>query len=73
MLKVIQSEDQLTQSYIESSKIFMKDHPVSRFLNSVGLELVEHDHSLRVEYLPKCQSVRQLRSSLVAVYGMCSV
>ncbi|CAB3977504.1 Hypothetical predicted protein [Paramuricea clavata] len=70
--KVIQSTD-VNKNNIEFSEVFADDHPVARFLKSVGLNLVRSDSSVHVEYLPKCQSVLQLRSSLVAVHGMCAV
>ena len=69
---MIQSTD-VNKNNIEFSEVFANDHPVARFLKSVGLNLVRSDSSVRVEYLPKCQSVLQLRSSLVAVHGMCAV
>ena len=62
-----------TDANVEFSNVFADDHPVVRFLKSVGLKLERRNSSFHLEYLPKCQSVLQLRSSMVAVYGMCSV
>jgi hypothetical protein len=62
-----------TDANIEFSEVFADDHPVVRFLKSVGMHLVKSNTSFRVEYLPQCQSVLQVRSSMVAVYGMCSI
>ena len=62
-----------TDGSIEFSKVYDNDCPVMRFLKSLGLDLVRSDSSFCVEYLPRCQPVMQLRSSMVAVCGMCSV
>ena len=72
MRKAIESTD-ANKSSIEFSEVFPDDHPVLRFLKNVGLNLVRSDSSFHMEYLPKHQSVLQLRSSIVAVYGLCSV
>ncbi|XP_028402809.1 uncharacterized protein LOC114525619 [Dendronephthya gigantea] len=61
------------ENAIDFSDSFTEEHAVARFLRSLGLDLVRKDSSLHVEYLPKCQSAMQLRSSVVAVLGMCSV
>ena len=58
---------------IEFSEDFTDDHPVVKFLRSLGLDLVKSDSSLVMKYLPRCLPVIQLRSTLVAVFGMCSV
>ena len=63
----------MSEAKIEFSEDFTDAHPVLAFLRSLGLDLVKSDSSFLVKYLPKCQPVLQLRSTLVAVYGMCSV
>ena len=73
ILLAMQKAVERTDAKIEFSNVFANDHPVVRFLKSVGLDLVRSESSFQLKYLPTCQSVLQLRSSMVAVYGMCSV